>query len=190
MTQGPDIAALETGSALAYLKLGLALANGGKGVTESHINTMTAGLQASESMESRVYFSAGKGQFLYLPPLKGPPLFAALFAFSKSLLCRPYAVAMRDVLRKWVDGDARSVGLAMAVLKWGADLKGSSMPAPGGPLKTPPAPVPSGISEAVDLVDPQEVASLLRGDDPSGWSGAVETLLPAAVVNGPALAPV
>ena len=106
---------LEGGATTAFLQLEIALASGGEGVTESHLSALTASLSASDSMDSRVYFSPSKGKFLYLDPLHGPPLFAALFAFRRSLSCAPFADGMRDLLKKWVDGNTREVGLAMAV---------------------------------------------------------------------------
>lgn len=190
MTQDLDIAQLEAGSAFAYLKLGLALKQGDRAVSQAHINAMVAGLNAGETMESRVYFSPDKGQFLYLPPLSGPPLFAALYAFSKALLCKPFAAAMREVLKKWVDGDARAVGLAMTVLKWGADQKSSVPPEPKDQSLPPKPPQRNGTADPLAMLDPRETSDLLRGDDPNTWSKAVETLHRVAVLDGKALQPV
>ena len=188
MTQEFTVGELENGSAWAFLQLGLRLAAGGDGLTENHLDTLSAALSACDSMDSRVYFSSAQGQFIYLPPLSGPPLFAALYAFGKALTCTPFAEPAREVLKKWVDGESRTVGLAMAVLKWGADRKSSLVP---GFLDDASTSTP--LSETSDsdtsMLDLREFPTLLLSERSGDWAHVFEHLMRVAQLDGAALSP-
>ena len=189
MAQELTVGQLETGSTWAFLQLGLRLADGGDGLTESHLEALSAALTACESMESRVYFSPAQGQFIYLPPLSGAPLFAALYGFSKALTCKPFAEPARDVLKKWVDGDARTVGLAMAVLKWGADFKHSLAPESPADSKNSIPPDASSLPPTTDppVLDLEEIPELLLSAEPGDWARAFDRLMRTAEQDGASL---
>jgi hypothetical protein len=185
-----DIGRLEAGSTFTFLELASQLENGNSEVTEAHIRTLTASINAGTGLETRTYFSQEKREFVKLPTLSGPPLFAALYAFSKALRCEPFASAAREVLKSWVVGDSRSVGLAMTQLKWGADLKSSSPPNPSQCFhiaKSSSFRVDS--SEEFVVPDATKTAAMLRTGNSRDRSAVLEAVRQAAAMDGHQIAP-
>jgi hypothetical protein len=180
-----DIRRLERGSTFTFLELASQFEKGADVVTDAHFQTLVASLNAGKGLETRTYISRASREFVTLPTLEGPPLFAALFAFSKALRCGSFAVAARQTLKDWVVGDARAVGLAMVQLKWGADLKSSLPPDPS--QQYTPTPTPSrilGPTAEFSFPDVDECLSILRGDDPRRWSAALDSIRRVALFDG------
>ncbi len=191
MAKKIDIEQLESGSTFAFLSLSAEFENGANtAATEAHFRTLIAALSAGVGLDAKTYFNPTRQEFVTLPTLVGPPLFAAMYAFSKALVCEPFASAAREVLKEWVVGDAHAVGLAMVQLKWGADLKSSLPPDPS--LCCAKVKNPARIlypAEEFGYPDEHETFAALRGDDPQKWAMALESLRKVAVFDGHRLGP-